>query len=68
MKIAVISPLFSRHLELMQELETSFSDVTCNHDNRLKTKEDIIAFCKELMRQSWVEKSLMMIYWLSALP
>ena len=44
MKIAVITPLFSRSPELMTELTTYFPDVKHNADNTLKTKEEIIAF------------------------
>jgi len=44
MKIAVITPLFSRSPELMKELTTYFPDVKHNADNTLKTKEEIIAF------------------------
>lgn len=44
MKIAVISPLFSRQFELMKELKTTYNDVTYNTDDCLKTKEDIIDF------------------------
>lgn len=44
MKVAVISPLFSRSLALKNELEHFFSDVKYNTDNTLKTKADIIAF------------------------
>lgn len=44
MKIAVISPLFSRSPQLMQELSSYFTDIKYNVDNALKTKEDIIAF------------------------
>ena len=44
MKIAVITPLFSRSSELMQALTATFPDVKHNADNTLKTKEDIIAF------------------------
>lgn len=48
MKIAVISPLFSRSPVLMQELSTYFPDVKYNIDNTLKTKEDIIAYLQEM--------------------
>ena len=44
MKIAVITPLFSRSPELMKELTTYFPDVKHNADNTLKTQEEIIAF------------------------
>lgn len=48
MKIAVITPLFSRSPELMNELSAHFSDVKHNADNTLKTKEDIIAFLQNV--------------------
>lgn len=48
MKIAVISPLFSRSAELMNILNTTFSDVKHNADNTLKTKADIIAFLQDI--------------------
>jgi len=48
MKIAVISPLFSRSNELMQELQSHFDDVKHNADNTLKTKADIIAFLHDV--------------------
>jgi D-3-phosphoglycerate dehydrogenase len=48
MKIAVLSPLFSRSKELMQELETYFQDIRHNADNTLKTKADIIAFLRDV--------------------
>lgn len=48
MKIAVISPLFSRSAELMDELYQHFSDVKSNADNSLNTKEDIIAFLQDV--------------------
>lgn len=44
MKIAVLTPLFSRSPELMEALRSSFCDVKHNADNTLKTKEDVIAF------------------------
>ena len=47
-KIAVLSPLFSRSQELMDALRQHFNDVTCNADNTLKTKEDIIAFLQDV--------------------
>ena len=48
MKIAVITPLFSRSPELMKELTTYFPDVKHNADNTLKTKEEIIAFLQDV--------------------
>lgn len=48
MKIAVISPLFSRSAELMDELHKHFNDVKSNADNTLNTKEDIIAFLQDV--------------------
>jgi len=48
MKIAVITPLFSRSSELMNELTFHFPDVKNNVDNTLKTKEDIIAFLQDV--------------------
>lgn len=48
MKIAVISPLFSRSPELMKELSIYFRDVKYNVDNTLKTKEDIIAYLQDM--------------------
>lgn len=48
MKIAVITPLFSRSPELMQALSTTFSDVKHNADNTLKTKADLIAFLHDI--------------------
>ena len=48
MKIAVISPLFSRSSQLMQELSSYFPDVKCNADNTLKTKQDIIAYLHDM--------------------
>ncbi|ARU49949.1 phosphoglycerate dehydrogenase [Sulfurospirillum diekertiae] len=48
MKIAVITPLFSRSSELMNELTFHFPDVKNNADNRLKTKKDIIAFLQDM--------------------
>ncbi|MDD3342906.1 MAG: phosphoglycerate dehydrogenase [Sulfurospirillaceae bacterium] len=48
MKIAVISPLFSRSPVLMQELSTYFPDVKYNIDNTLKTKEGIIAYLQAM--------------------
>lgn len=48
MKIAVITPLFSRSNELMQELGKHFSTITSNADNTLKTKEDIILFLQDI--------------------
>ncbi|WP_263833496.1 phosphoglycerate dehydrogenase [Sulfurospirillum oryzae] len=47
MKIAVISPLFSRSIELMKELTTAFPDLKHNADNLLKTKADLIAFLQD---------------------
>lgn len=47
MKIAVITPLFSRSATLMQELTSSFPDVKHNADNTLKTKADLIAFLQD---------------------
>lgn len=44
MKIAVITPLFSRSTELMKALGNHFSDIKHNADNTLKTKADLIAF------------------------
>ncbi len=48
MKIAVISPLFSRSNELVTTLRSHFPDTTINADNTLKTKEDIIAYLQEM--------------------
>lgn len=48
MKIAVITPLFSRSAELMQLLGTHFSDIKHNADNTLKTKADLIAFLHDV--------------------
>ncbi len=48
MKIAVISPLFSRSNELVTTLRSHFPDTTINTDNTLKTKEDIIAYLQEM--------------------
>lgn len=48
MKIAVITPLFSRSPALMQALSTTFSDVKHNADNTLKTKADLIAFLHDI--------------------
>jgi D-3-phosphoglycerate dehydrogenase len=48
MKIAVISPLFSRSAQLMKELTSFFPDVKHNADNTLKTKADIIAFLHDI--------------------
>lgn len=48
MKIAVVSPLFSRSAELMDELHKHFNDVKSNADNTLNTKEDIIAFLQDV--------------------
>ena len=48
MKIAVITPLFSRSLELMNELAFHFPDAKNNADNTLKTKEDMIAFLHDV--------------------
>ena len=48
MKIAVISPLFSRSNELITTLRSHFPDTTINADNTLKTKEDIIAYLQEM--------------------
>lgn len=48
MKIAVITPLFSRSPELMRELTASFHDVKHNADNTLKTKADLIAFLQDV--------------------
>ncbi|AOO66561.1 phosphoglycerate dehydrogenase [Sulfurospirillum halorespirans] len=48
MKIAVITPLFSRSLELMNELAFHFPEVKHNADNTLKTKEDMIAFLHDV--------------------
>lgn len=48
MKIAVITPLFSRSLELMNELTFHLPDVKNNADNTLKTKEDMIAFLHDV--------------------
>ena len=48
MKIAVITPLFSRSRELMNELTFHFPDVKHNADNTLKTKEDMIAFLHDV--------------------
>lgn len=48
MKIAVISPLFSRSEELKSELSRYFDDVKYNVDNTLKTKTDIIAFLHDV--------------------
>lgn len=48
MKIAVITPLFSRSTELMQALRASFPDVKHNADNTLKTKADLIAFLQDV--------------------
>lgn len=47
MKIAVISPLFSRSSELRSALNAFCADVIYNDDNRLKTKEDIINFLRD---------------------
>lgn len=44
MKIAVVSPLFSRSSVLIDELKAHFSEVKLNDANTLKTKEDIIAY------------------------
>ena len=48
MKIAVITPLFSRSRELMNELAFHFPEVKHNADNTLKTKEDMIAFLHDV--------------------
>lgn len=48
MKIAVITPLFSRSAELMQLLGNHFSDIKHNADNTLKTKADLIAFLHDV--------------------
>ncbi|AFL68341.1 phosphoglycerate dehydrogenase [Sulfurospirillum barnesii] len=48
MKIAVLSPLFSRSSELVAELKAHFSDVRLNADNALKTPTDIIAFLEDV--------------------
>lgn len=48
MKIAVISPLFSKSLELQAELNNYFSDVKYNVKNNLKTKEDIIEYLQNM--------------------
>jgi D-3-phosphoglycerate dehydrogenase len=48
MKIAVITPLFSRSTELMQTLTSTFSEVKHNADNTLKTKADLIAFLQDV--------------------
>lgn len=48
MKIAVISPLFSRSNELVTTLRSDFPDTTINAENTLKTKEDIIAYLQEM--------------------
>lgn len=48
MKIAVISPLFSRSLELQAELNNYFSDVKYNVKNNLKTKEEIIKYLQNI--------------------
>lgn len=48
MKIAVITPLFSRSQNLMQELQHHFKHIKHNADNTLKTKEDIIAFLHDV--------------------
>lgn len=48
MKIAVITPLFSRSAQLMQELTSIFPDVKHNADNTLKTKADLIAFLEDV--------------------
>ncbi|KFL33014.1 MULTISPECIES: phosphoglycerate dehydrogenase [unclassified Sulfurospirillum] len=48
MKIAVITPLFSRSRELMNELTFHFQEVKHNADNTLKTKEDMIAFLHDV--------------------
>jgi len=48
MKIAVITPLFSRSAELMQTLTSTFSEVKHNADNKLKTKADLIAFLHDV--------------------
>lgn len=48
MKIAVITPLFSRSAQLMKELTSTFPDVKHNADNTLKTKADLIAFLHDV--------------------
>jgi phosphoglycerate dehydrogenase-like enzyme len=48
MKIAVITPLFSRSRELMNELTFHFQEVKHNADNTLKTKEDMITFLHDV--------------------
>ena len=46
MKIAVLSPLFSRSSALVAELKTHFNDVRLNVENCLKTPQDIVSFLK----------------------
>ena len=48
MKIAVITPLFSRSSELMNELTFHFPDTKHNADNTLKSKADLIAFLHDV--------------------
>jgi len=48
MKIAVLSPLFSRSPELINELNNYFDHVKHNADNTLKAKADIIAFLQDV--------------------
>jgi len=48
MKIAVLTPLFSRSTELMTELSKHFKELKHNADNTLKTKADIIAFLHDI--------------------
>lgn len=47
MKIAVLSPLFSRSSALVAELKTHFSDVRLNVENCLNTPQDIVSFLED---------------------
>jgi D-3-phosphoglycerate dehydrogenase len=48
MKIAVISPLFSKSPELKEKLGTYFPNVKYNSQNNLKTKADIIKYLQNV--------------------
>lgn len=48
MKIAVISPLFSRSNELVSTLRSFFPNTKINDDNTIKTKEDLIAYLQDM--------------------
>jgi D-3-phosphoglycerate dehydrogenase len=48
MKIAVISPLFSKSQELREKLSTYFPNVKYNSQNNLKTKADIIKYLQNV--------------------